>query len=414
ETAPVGGAFHFISPFVEAADTSEQTILRVDWGDAQAVSHEDARFNPWVLKARFRGDGLARRALEAILATGAPLGDYLTSLKPGLRFRNGYQVGGEAGTQQSATSMHGMPDLKDSAIDEFVVDTEDLPKFTLQTLLFPRNIEIYQAPLLLLRKTIPADPFKPRSLRSNVDLAFSQSFHGVSFRSLKGASDLARLLQILFQSRIGNFVSLLTDPSYGFERETPHKLSLEEFPVVSLAQLNFEQLSQMRRISKAMEFGLDRTLFDELNAFVFDLYGLDEIERIAIEDALDTRGPTSASVNRAVTPPTAAERTQFLATLKESLDDVLQASELTAAAVEVPAKGIPWRVISISTRAERKKSLEVDKFLKAADQSGASLVVLPVSKWHVFVGLPDRYRHWTRTQAVLLAHDLLGGALGNG
>jgi hypothetical protein len=414
EPAPVDGAFHFVSPFVEAGDTSQQTILRVDWADAQAVSHADVHSKPSVLKTRFRGDGLARRALERVLAVGIPLGDYLTSLKPGLKFRNGYLVGDESGTQQSARAMRGMPDLNDSAVEKFVIDVATLPKFRLQTLHRTRNIEIYQAPLLLIRKSIPADPLRPWSLRSDAGLVFNQSFQGVSFCNVEKASDLARLLQILFQSKIGNFVSLLTDASYGVERETPHKESFDAFPVISLEQLTIDQLAQMHRISRAMETGLDRALFDEMNIFVFDVYGLDEIERIAIEDTLDTRGPTPASVNRAVTSPTTAERTQFLATLKESLDDVLQASELIATVVEVPANSIPWRVISISTRTAKKKSLEMDAFLKAADQSGASLVVLPVSKWHVFVGLPDRYRHWTRTQAVLLAHDLLGGPLGDG
>ncbi len=417
EPAPTGGACYFVSPFVEADDTSEQTILRVDWADAQAVLHQDVRSKPWVLKTRFRADGLARRALETVLAAGAPLGEYLTSLKPGLKFWNGYQVGGEAGTQQSARAMRGMPDLNDStseAVERFIVDAETLPKFRLQTLLRTRNIEIYKAPLLLVRKTIPADPLRPRSLRSNTDLVFNQSFQGVSLCHVESASDQVRLLQILFQSKIGHFVSLLMDASYGVERETPHKESFDEFPVISLERLTTDQLAHMRRISKAMESGLNQVLFDELNTFVFDLYGLDEIEQAAIEDTLDTRGPTPASVKRAVTPPTAAERTQFIVTLKESLDDVLQASELAATIIEVSAGGIPWRVMSVSTRATQETSVSVNEFLKAADQSGASLVVLPVSKWHVFVGLPDRYRHWTRTQAVLLAHDLLGGPLGDG
>lgn len=414
EPAPVGGAFHFVSPFVEAEDARLQTILRVDWADAQAVSHRDVVCKPWVLKARFRGDGLARRALEAVLAAGIPLGDYLISLKPGLKFRNGYLVGGEAGIQKSASEMHGMPDLKDAVSDGFVLNAASLPKFERKTLERTRSIEIYQPPLLLVRETIPADSFKPRSIRSDVAVAFHESFEGLSLKGIEKASDQAKLLQILFQSKIGIFMSLLTDARFGVERETTYKESFDAFPVISLERLSAKQISRMRQISRKMESGLDQVLFDELNAFVFDLYGLDEIERIAIEDTLDTRGPTSASVSRAVTPPTASERAIFFATLKESLNDVLQASGLTARVMEVPADGIPWRVIFISTQEEKKKSFEIDAFLKAADQSGTSLVVLPVSKWHVFVGLPDRYRHWTRTQAVLLAHDLLGGPLGHG
>jgi hypothetical protein len=112
--------------------------------------------------------------------------------------------------------------------------------------------------------------------------------------------------------------------------------------------------------------------------------------------------------------PTEAERACFFAALKDSLDDVLQASRLQATVEEVPAGSIPWRVLSIATGPMKVASVPMSDLLKKADESGASLVVLSVGKSHVFVGLPNRYRHWTRTQAVLLAHDLLGGPLGDG
>ncbi len=414
EAAPASGAFYFVSPFVEAEDTNRQTVLRVDWADAHAVSHKEVRSVPWALKARFRGDGLGLRAFEAVLATGIPLSDYLTALKPGLQFWNGYQVGGEAGTQQSAREMRGMHDLKDSAADEFLLDASALPKFRRKTLLFPRKIENYEAPLLLVRQTIPADPLKPRSIRSDVAVAYHESFHGVSFSGVERADDHARLLQIFLQSKLSPFVSLITDGRYGVERETLYKESFDEFPIIPLDRLTKGQIAQMRRLSKAMECGFNRPLFDELNSFVFDLYDLNEIERAAIEDTLATRGPTSTSVKRAVTPPTEYERVQFITALTASLDDVLQASGLTATVTETPAGRIPWRVISVTTRDVPEASAPIALLLKEADESGASLIVLPINKSHVFVGLPDRYRHWTRTQAVLLAHDLLGGPLGDG
>jgi N-6 DNA Methylase len=414
EAAPENGALQFVSPFVEADDASEQTVLRVDWGDALAVLHEEIKSVPWALKSRFRGDSLARRAFDAVRAAGLPLSDYLETLKPGLQFWTGYQVGGVAGTQQSAKHMHGMPDLKGWDANDFVLDTSVLPKFQRQTLLFPRNPAIYRPPLLLVRETIPVDSLKPRSLRSEAAVAFHQSFHGVSFQGVDRGSDHTRLLQILLQSRLGVFVSLLTDARYGFERETLYKESFDAFPVIPLARLSKVQLAQLRKLSKAMESGFDQALFNELNVFVFDLYGLDDVDRAAIEDTLDTRGPTPASVRCAVTPPTAAERTRFSTAVKESLDDVLQASDLAATVDEVPTGCTPWRVLSIATRPVSVASVSLDALFKEADESGSSLIVLPVNRSHVFVGLPDRYRHWTRTQAVLLAHDLLGGPLGDG
>jgi N-6 DNA Methylase len=414
EIANANGAFYFVSPFVEANDINQQTVLRVDWADAQTVSHNEVRCIPWALKNRFRGDALARRAFETIKAAGVPLGEYLNTLRAGLQFWDGYQVGGKTGKQQSAKHMQGMPDLKGAIADEFLLDASALPKFRRNTLARPRKPEIYKAPLLLVRETIPADSMMPRGLRADIDVAFHESFHGISLNGIDQADDHARLLQILFQSKLGLFVSLLVDARYGVERETLYKESFEVFPVISLDRLTSAQYIHMRRISKALENGLNQALFDDLNAFVFDLYDLSEIERIAIEDTLNTRGPTSFSVSQAAKPPTDDERMQFFATLKASLDDVLQASGLTATVTETSAGRIPWRVISVATQDVPEASAPIALLLKEADESGASLIVLPINKSHVFVGLPDRYRHWTRTQAVLLAHDLLGGPLGDG
>lgn len=411
EAAPSNGAMQFVSPYVEASRESGQTILRVDWHDAQSVLHEEIRSKRWALKARFRGDALARRVFAKLLACSIPLGDYLQALKPGLAFRNGYQLGGVAGKQLSAKHMIGMPDLKNSAANAFCLDSLPLPKFSRPTLLRSRDPEIYVPPLLLVRESIPKDPLQPRSMRANQSLAYHESFHGVSFAGIDNADDQARLLQILLQSRLGVFACLLSDARYGVERDTLYKESLDIFPVIALSDLSEMQQARMRQISTAMERGLNPTLFAELNNFVFDLYGLDTVERQAIDDTLATRGPTTAI--RATTPATATERQHFLTALKESLDDVLQAAGLQAKIAAPEVNGLPWRLFSVATSAEPDLSVPLTGLLKMAEECGASLVVLPIGSKQVWVGLPDRYRHWTRTQAVLLAHELLGGPLGN-
>ena len=413
EPAPKNSAFQFVNPFVEAGDTKAQAVLRVDWADSQAVLPEEVRSVPWALKSRFRGDSLARRALLAVQAAGVPLSEYLNELKPGMQFWNGYQVGGKAGKQQFAKHMQGMPDLRGSVPDEFLLKASKLPKFRRQTLLRARSPAIYKAPLLLVRRMIPIDPLVPRAIRAEEAIAFHESFHGLSFKGVERGTDHARLLQLLFQSRLGFFVSLLTDALYGVEREVLYKESFDTFPVIPLSYLTKGQVAEMRHISKEMEKGLSKLLFEKLNEFVFDLYELDLIERQAIADTLETRGPTPASVKRAVASPTTSERKRFLVTLKDSLDDVLQASRLKTTVDEVPTGPLPWRVLTVTTRSTSAVSVPIDALLREADESGASLVVLAVDKSRVFIGLPDRYRYWTRTQAVLLAHDLLGGPLGD-
>ncbi len=407
------GAFHFVSPFVEEQRARNQTVLRIDWGDSEVVRYEEVRTAPWSLKSRFRGDRLARRALESVMAAGEPLKEHLNRLKPGLRFCNGYQVGGGAGTQRSAAALHDLPDLKGYQGNAFLLDPSALPRFRRGTLLFPRDRANYDPPLLLVRKAIPAEPLHPRSMRSVSAVAFHESFHGLSFSEVARGPDRARLLQLLLQSRLGPFVSLMTDAHFGVEWESIYLESLDFFPVVPLDRLASPQLETMRGLSKALEKGLDEALFEELNAFVFDLYDLGLPEREAIVDTLETRGPTPGSIARSAKPPAEGERAKFLETLRNSLGDVLDASGLRAAVAEVPVQQVPWRVLSIATRATPKAQPPMDELLAAADEQGASLVVLPTGDGHVFVGLPDRYRHWTRTQARLLASDLLAGPLGD-
>ncbi|WP_459680152.1 HsdM family class I SAM-dependent methyltransferase [Pseudomonas fluorescens] len=415
EVPPENGALQFVSAFVEARETTEQTVLRVDWSDSEAISHEEVRTSPWALKSRFRGDSLARRAFDTLRLEGIAFNKYLSELKNGLQIQRGYTKGGGTGKQKPATTLCGLRHLKNFPDQEFSVDLSTLEMFDPTMVLErPRDPSIYRGPLLLVRESILVNPHHPRSVRLMGDVAYNQSLHAISFAGVARQTEEARLLQILFQSHVFEFFLLLVDKTFGVERERIEQASLSQFPIVPLTSLSEKQLAEMQKISEGMEDGLNPVLFDELNTFVFDLYGLDAVMRTAIKDTLDTRGPTPASVKRATMPPTKQERTSFFTSLKESLDDVLQASNVSATLVEESAGQIPWRVLSIATKLGPAISVPMDEILKEADESGSSLVVVPLSQSHVFVGLPDRYRFWTRTQAVLLAHDLLGGVLANG
>lgn len=415
ELPPKNGTMQFVSAFVEARDTTEQTVLRIDWSDAETITHEEIRAIPWALKSRFRGDSLARRAFDTLRVGGMPFYQYLSNLKSGLRIQRGYTKGGGSRTRKPAVALSGLRHLEDFPGQVFSVEPSTLEMFDPTMMLeLPRDPSIYRGPLLLVRESILVNPHHPRSVRLMGDVAYNQSLHAISLAGVARQAEEARLLQILFQSNVFEFFLLLVDKTFGVERERIEQASLSQFPVIPLTSLSENQLSEMQKISGKMEGGLDPVLFDELNSFVFDLYGLDTVTRTAIKDTLDTRGPTPASVKRATMSPTSQERVSFFAALKESLDDVLQASNVSATLVEESAGQIPWRVLSIATKPVPTTSAPMNEILKEADESGSSLVIVSLNQSHVFVGLPDRYRFWTRTQAVLLAHDLLGGALANG
>lgn len=402
-------AFQFISPSLDAEVDSKQARMRIDWLDAQVVLATEVVEYPWMLKARFRGNRVAIRAFESMRKGGEELGRYLGRL--GVDFKNGYQVGGKAGKQKDASPMFGMPDTKDTDSLGFVVDADALPRFKRKTLLFPRNISIYKKPLLLVKKCIPSNPLTPRASRADVDLAFHESYHGISFAGLREPAFLARYLQLWFQSSAMVFVELLTDGLYGVERDSIYQESLYRIPVVPVESLSLDQCKRAMVLSEQLGDGLTEDLAIEIDNFIFDTFYLSDLEKRAIWDTLDTAQPSSSSKKRAVTPPDVGERERFIDALKESLNSVLSASEKIAVVKErEDLHRDPWRFLEVQISHDGSFStvdLPVLTFLEEANENGASLVMVHVSKTVCFVGLIDRYLLWTQTRARILATDIL-------
>lgn len=402
-------AFQFISPALDAEVDSEQARVRVDWLDAQVVRVVEVLERPWALKMRFRGNRLAARALETMRQQGEPLGQYLQRL--GTEFKNGYQVGGQAGKQLDASHMLGMPDTKGADTLGFVVDAESLPRFNRRTLLRTRDPKIYKAPLLLLRRAIPAKRSEPRAHRCSANVAFDAMLSGVSLVGIESANDLLIYLQLVFQSAAYAFHELLVDPQFGVFVDAIYLESLELFPIVPLDRLSSDDRDQARRLSARLSNSWSEGLADEIDSFVFDTFDLSIVERQAIHDTLDAALPSTVSKRKSVRPPLVQERQHFIDTLAGSLDSVLSASELRVGVRErEDLAWKPWRIIEVCISRNGKWSempAPMQAFLEEADANGASLVVVRASETTWFIGLMLRYAMWTPTRARLLATDLI-------
>lgn len=409
-------AFQFVSPVLDADRDSKQARIRIDWFDAQTVLASEVVECPWTLKARFRGNRLAVRVLQAMQQDGERLGGYLrrvlkTFRESGDVFRNGYQIGGKAGKQVDASRLRGLPDTKDAGPLGFVIDAESLPKFSRKTLLFPRDRETYRAPLLLMRESIPVDRLAPRASRADRDVAFHESFHGVSFAGVENADGIARYLQLYFQSSSMVFATLLIDGRYGIERDAIHQESLELLPVVPLEKLTKAQKRKMLDLSQRIEDGLTPDLADKVDEFIVDTFGLSDVEQETVRDTLETMLPTVGAKRRAVEPPSVEDAKRFVSTLEGSLNSVLSASGQRAVVHEdCSVDWSPWRVLRVDTSksaTKRAPAPPLSAFLEEADAGGASMVTIQTGSTSWMVGLLTRYAHWTPTRARLLASDLL-------
>lgn len=418
-------AFHFVTPRHLPEAPGRPNQLRIDWADATDVPVSAAIAEPWLLKLRFRGTTFDAGVLRRLVAQFPALSKYLEGdLKTCLE--NGYIKGGRA---KDAT---GMGDLKDlgtekargrSQRDEpvrthpFRLNISSLEPFREKKLHRPRERAIYVAPLLLVRQSPPKDPSSPRSVIAEQDVAFSQSWHGASFADVPQGLDVARYLQVLLQSKLFLWFQVLTDGGFGVERERYVKENLEAFPVVPYAKLSAKQRREAASLSEALwQDGWTAGLATRIDDFVFEVFGLDDVDGDTVRDTFDTALTYSRDRQNAMKPPTREQTDSFVAVLSEELNIIWESKGAEARVrrrAEVSAG--PWEVLQVDrtlpgARGPADVALPWVQFLKQADEAGASLVVVRVSGKTTLIGMLRQYRLWTRTRARMLVTTLLSGA----
>lgn len=404
-------AFQFVSPSLDFVQDRKQSRMRIDWPDAQKVAVSEVVDRPWTLKTRFRGNRLAARAFESMDRRGARLGAYLEDM--GAKFANGYKVSDGVVKRENARHMEGMFDTKGVKSLGFIVNVDALPIFKRSTLARPRARSIYNRPLLLVTERIASDRFAVRVSRSEHDLAYHQSYHGVSFSGVRDADLIARYLQLYLQSSVLVFVELLIDGRYGVERDVIYRESLDRLPIMPLEDLDVGHIARIRDLSDRLTAGISDDLANAIDAFILDTFNLSNVERAAIRDTVDTALPSAASKRRAVAPPTDEECTIFIDTFTDSLDSVLSASRLRTMVRECLIPGLasgPWKVLEVCISRDGSWSdaeLPVREFLEEADKNGASLVVVRPDETTWMIGLMKLYKYWTPTRARLLANDII-------
>lgn len=411
-------AFTFVSPRLETLPPGRQTRMRIDWSDARPVSVREVVAAPWTLKARFRGNRVAERPLATMLNRGIPLRAYLAEL--GTALKNGYQIGGPARRDRQTTAEHmwHLPDLKQAPEGElgFVIDAGSLPRFRLATLLHPRSREIYEAPLLLLRKAVPAAALAARTHRADASVAYHESFSGISFAKLGSRGPAIRnYLQLLLQSTLYPFFEILTDPQYGVFVDAVYWESVQELPVVPFDALTSGQRRESEALSAKLSKRITAPAIEAIDRLFFEIYGFSEIDEDAVLDTVATSLPSTDSRSRALKPASDSERSVFLDTLRVSLAQVFEASSQVVSTFERRDLDVtPWKLIEVRVGtapevARRDTSLSLPQFLDVADAEGASMVIVHPHPSIALVGILDRYALWTKTRARLLASDLVEG-----
>lgn len=338
--------FHFVS--VEREKQLNTTgRIRIDHKHAQPIQFSVLREKPYLLKTLFRGTAMDAAVMDHLASQPTVrLGNFVTS--SGLSSGKGYQIRERGGDPNDSRPMIGMPDLNRNWAPKFGVNADTLTqRFNRRTLHRPRNIEIYRGPLTIIPESIPERPDQGCGLISLGDVAYTESYTGYSTFGFKDGSPeiLARYFHVLTYSKLFQFHALMSSAKFGVERDTIQKEDVDDFPIIPFANLNPTTLDRLQALSEAI--ANDQSPWHEVDALVFELYGIPNDLQSVVTDTLSVSLPYTATTDRAERPPSQKEIETFCSTLESHLRPLFEYAEINLRVEHRPRTEGSWAFLDV-------------------------------------------------------------------
>ena len=336
--------------------TERMTLVQVRWSPAGERSHTievapsdittlpiaSWKRNPGLFKAAFLGHRHDLLLLDDLWDNFEPLEARLRAL--GTDLKAGLIRGDHSG---DAEFLRGLPFAQRKDIGHFKVP-EDLPIFDQNHAEWPREIGIYRAPLLLIKEFVLKGLPRPIVAVAEQDTVYSDAFFGVSFQ-VAGA-DVAHLVAGVLSSALATWYFLMTGSAFGIWMRRVKRADIAPLPTPDLAQsLSSEPgrrvVQLVRDFHKRAPEAHD---WNSLDDAVFDLYGLDDEDRIVVRDGLlQASWQWKKGKLHSVEPADEADLEAYAAAFLATMDSWLNASNrrrMRAEVYRVPDDA-PLRVI---------------------------------------------------------------------
>jgi len=291
--------------------------MRIDMKSVQPVEVGATFEQPWIWKALALGTSLDAEVVRRLHKADCPrLEDYWEK-ELGLLSVAGYMVK-ERQKQNDASFLKDLPNLTTTANGEFIVETSGVNPFGRDEACRPRKRENYRAPLLLTKQSPGSDRRNGWALLSLEDVAFNQNFYGYSAFGHAHGEQLVRYLLLFSHSFLWIHHALITAPVFGAERRVVYKTDFDECPIVPFEKLSAAQRQTVASLSSRL-IARDTLVFDEIDAFFGNLFGLDSKDMEVVRDTVEVGMPYIESRDRACNPPRPVERERFRKRLESIL-----------------------------------------------------------------------------------------------
>ena len=406
-----GHALRFVTPHCDV-DMNGHGEVRIDSKSVDFVDVEATFDDPWLWKALAIGTSLDVDIVRKVKATnGTPLLQYWEDdLK--LVSGNGYQIAPKQ-KQNDATKLIDLPNLNSTGRFRFVVDATKLDLFKRKTACFPRSRELYREPLVLVKHSPKFDRNDGVALLSFDDVAFNESFCGFSAYGEADGELLVRYLHLFIHSSLWLHYALLTSSELGAERRKFHKNDLDNCPIIPWDRLNAEQRTAIVALSQRLVSAdsEDATVFDAIDAFFAELYGLTKRDAEVIRDTLAVAMPYDEVREAACRPPTSKQREVFRARVESALRPFFRklGREVQVSHWTASPHLSPYSALLLGTASDPVSFPEEtfrQKVLPLANDTGASRVIFEADGGLV-VAVLNQWRYWTPSRARLCAAEIL-------
>lgn len=394
------------------SDLNDRGEFRIDADASRIVNPLEAEAEPWLWKGWLVGSILDVEVVRKLTAhkKAIRVSDYWERNE--LAEGQGYIVSERNPTQYDAKELRGLPDLRATQIEGFVVDVSKLEYFQRAKLHMPRSRDIYRNPLVLLKQSPGTDRKKGIGYLAFDDLVYVSSYYGYSTYGHPQAGLLARYLHLLIHSSVWLHFGLITGTQFGAERNKLQKQSIEDFPIVPLESLTNEQKKTVAKLSTRLISG-DGDVFETIDRFFAKIHGLTDDDLDVIRDTLDVgQAYRESSGQRACAAPNMAECRRFVARLRSLLDPIVETGPEKLQATlwfpdGAPRAGLTFGAILLGRPPKQVDEQIYREVVPMADNTGASQIVLKHGGGGLLVGLRNQYRYWTQTRARILAVDII-------
>ena len=407
--------FQFASPDYEP-DLNGRGRIRIDYEAAQQVSTERAERFPWLLKTLSLGTHMDVDLMERLHGLPWPrLGVFWKNFDKSMTSTGkGYDRSPNL-AQKPAEFLGKLLDFRPSG--RFPISFDDLvtyqERYGVSTAYWPKTERLYQPPLVIVPKAPGDDDTAPRAYRSDRPLAFSQSYFGYSCAGHPEAETLASLLYLLPHSKLFAYFCLMSSRHSGFDWQIFNKEEFDVLPFPDLDEMTAASKAALRDLAYRLQHNPHKP-WDEINHFIFRLYGFDSDE---VQVAIDTLFAT-ASYRKAGSAALAltdrAARAEFLNALREELNPYFDVcgehAFVREAEFQPDAWREPWFFLAIS-RAQEAVPVNPDLLRKAMDlanrRGSSRIIVHAPDDRGILLGLLNRRRWWTITRARLCSQYII-------